>query len=248
MRFLVTRPQADAGEFKAHLEGRGHRVTLAPLLDVSFADADPIDLDEVQALIATSKNGVRALARDPAFLTGRHLPLLAVGPGTASIARSLGFGHVVQGPRSARELVAIIAEAVDVNGGSLLHLAGDKLAYDVAADLQALGFHVLQPVVYNTRPVEALSPQVIREISRGEIDAVILLSPQTAGIWANLVRVHGILPPARRLIHVCLSVAVHKALQPLGEVPVAVAKEPNLDEILAAIDAAAAKWSRDNFE
>jgi len=41
---------------------------------------------------------------------------------------------------------------------------------------------------------------------------------------------------------------VHKALQPLGEVPVAVAKEPNLDEILAAIDAAAAKWSRDNFE
>lgn len=248
MRLVVTRPQADAVELQAHLTARGHQVVLAPLLDISFEDGDPIELDGVQALIATSKNGVRALARHPDFGAARQLPLFVVGPGTGQTARALGFTRVLQGPKAARELLPLIAEAVDVNAGSLLHLAGEVLAVDVAGELGRLGFHVLQPVVYTTRAVQNLPSRLVADLNDGGIDAVILLSPQTARIWAALMARHQLTLPARAVLHLCLSASVAAGLAPLGQVPTAVAKEPNLNEMLAAIDRAAAKWPSGNFE
>lgn len=247
MRLLVTRPKSDAVELQAHLVARGHMVKLAPLLEVAFDEADPIEIDNVQSLIATSKNGLRALARHEDFEAARTLVLYAVGPGTAATARALGFERIVQGPRSASELVQVIAETADVNAGSLLHLAGDKLAFDVAGELQSLGYHVLQPVVYTTRPVGQLEPRAARDLRDGEIDGVILLSPQTSRIWASLVRMQDLSMPARRVLHFCLSDAVRAALAPLGDVPTAVAKEPNLNEMLAVVDRAAANWMKDNL-
>ena len=70
MRLLVTRPEPDALKLRAALEERGHEATVEPLLQVSFDDADPIDLDGVQALIATSRNGLRALKSHPALARG----------------------------------------------------------------------------------------------------------------------------------------------------------------------------------
>jgi uroporphyrinogen-III synthase len=247
MRLVVTRPQADAVELQAHLVARGHQVKIVPLLEISFAGGDPIELDGVQALIATSKNGLRALAHHEEFAVARALPVFVVGPGTAATARALGFMHVVQGPRAARDLLPLIAERVDVNAGSLLHLAGDALAVDVAGELSRLGFHVLQPVVYTTRAVETLPGQFARDFREGEIDGVLLLSPQTARVWSTIVRAQDLVRPARHVLHLCLSKAVAAALEPLGDVPIAVAKEPNLNEMLAAIDAAAANWPSDNF-
>lgn len=247
MRLLVTRPKADAVELQAHLVARGHSVKIAPLLDVDFSGCDPIELDDVQALIATSKNGLRALARDPAFEEARGLVVYAVGPGTAATAKALGFLRIIQGPRNAGELVQVIAETVDVNAGSLLHLAGDKLAHDVAGELSRFGFHVLAPVVYRMLPASALAPSVVADLERDDLDGVILLSPQTASIWTALVRARDLVSSSRSVLHLCLSPAVAAALAPLGRVPVAVAKEPNLDEMLAAIDTAAANWRNDNF-
>jgi uroporphyrinogen-III synthase len=246
MRLLVTRPKADAVELQAHLLARGHEVRLAPLLEVSFSDCDPIELDGVQALIATSKNGVRALAQDAAFDAARGLALFAVGPGTAAAARALGFEAVIQGPRSARELVPMIAEHTDVNAGSLLHLAGDTLAFDIAGELGSLGFHVLAPVVYVTRPATELPKPVLEDLREGNLDGVLLLSPQTARVWVRLVDTHSLSRPARFLPHICLSQAVADALRPLGSVPRVVAAEPNLDEMLAAVERAATNWSKGN--
>ena len=49
-------PRARRAQAQAALEEHGHEATVEPLLSVSFDDADPIDLDGVQALIATSRN------------------------------------------------------------------------------------------------------------------------------------------------------------------------------------------------
>jgi uroporphyrinogen-III synthase len=61
MRLLVTRPEPDALKLGAVLEEMGHEATVEPLLSVSFDDAEPVDLDGAQALIATSRNALRAL-------------------------------------------------------------------------------------------------------------------------------------------------------------------------------------------
>src|SRR6476620_1900409 len=117
MRLLVTRPEPDALKLKAALEERGHQATVEPLLTVSFDDAGAIDLEGVQALIATSRNGLRALKSHPALAEARRLPLFAVGEATAKEARALGFEMVVTGAGTAQELVVHIASAAEPSAG-----------------------------------------------------------------------------------------------------------------------------------
>lgn len=241
MRLLVTRPEEDATALKAQLTARGHEVVVEPLLRVELLAIDAADVAGAQALIATSRNGLRALARSAAMGEARGLPVFAVGPGTSATAKALGFQIVIQGPRSARELVPVIGAVAEVNGGPLVHLAGDKLAFDLAAPLQRLGFHVHQPVVYTTTPVGALSPSAIRAIDGGRIDGVILLSPQTADIYCRLVRRHGLDHANERVIHFCLSAAVAARVADLRPSRLMVADGPNLEEMLALIGSGAAQ-------
>lgn len=233
MRLLVTRPEPDAATLKAHLIAQGHDALVEPMIEIDFEDTDPIDVAGVQAIIATSRNGLRALAVSPAAEAARSLPLYAVGPGTASTARAAGFSNVLQGPATGRDLIAFIASRAEVNGGPLLHLAGDVLAFDFAAELRRLGFTVLQPVVYHARPVERLSGSIAARIGRNEIDGVLLLSPRTAAIFADLVKRHGLLEPARRMTFYCISRATADELAELGPFEIEIARAPNLQELLA---------------
>jgi len=244
MRLLVTRPEPDALRLKAALEAHGHEATVEPLLRVSLDGADPIDLDGVQALIATSRNGLRALKAHPARMQARKLPLFAVGKATAAEARALGFETVVTGAGSARELVQHIVAVADPAAGLVLHLAGDRLAVDLKGELEAHGFRVLQPVVYRLLPATELSEDTVEQLAMGEIEGVILMSPRTAAVYAALMRRQGLAAAARGLTHFCLSAPVARGLEPLGAVPTAVAEAPNLEEVLALIDETHAKSER----
>ena len=241
MRLLVTRPEPDALKLRAALEEHGHEATVEPLLSVSFDDADAIDLDGVQALIATSRNELRALKSPPLRDGARRLPLFAVGRATAAQARALGFEMVVAGAGTAHQLVAQIVSVAEPSAGLLLHLAGDRLATDLKGELELHGFRVLQPVVYRMQAAPALSEDTVEQLAMGEIEGVILMSPQTATIYAALMRKQGLASVARGLVHFCLSEAIAQRLRPLGTLRTEIADAPRLEEVLALIDAAAAK-------
>jgi uroporphyrinogen-III synthase len=91
------------------------------------------------------------------------------------------------------------------------------------------------------QPATALSDDTIEQLALGEIEGVILMSPRTATIYALLMRKHGLAAAARRLIHFCLSEPIAQRLATLGQVPVEIAEAPRLEEVLALIDAAAAR-------
>jgi uroporphyrinogen-III synthase len=241
MRLLVTRPEPDALKLRAVLEEHGHEATVEPLLSVSFDAPDPIDLEGVQALIATSRNAVRALKSHPLRGEARQLPLFAVGKATAAEARALGFELVLTGAGTGHELVAHIVSVSEPSAGLLMHLAGDTLAGDLKGELELHGFRVVQPVVYRMQPAAALSEDTVEQLAMGEIEGVILMSPQTATIYATLMRKQGLASVARGLTHFCLSQAIARRLQPLGAVSTEIAEAPRLEEVLALIDAAAAK-------
>lgn len=242
MRLLVTRPEPDALKLRAALEERGHEATVEPLLQVSFEHGDAIELEGVQAVIATSRNALRALRSHPARGTARKLPLFAVGKATAQEARALGFETVVTGAGTVQELVAHIVSVADPANGLLLHLAGDRLADDLKGELEEQGFRVLQPVVYRTAAVTSFSEDTVEQLATGEIDGVILLSPRTATIYAQLMAKHGLVSVARELVHFCLSEAVAKRLAPLGGLTIEIAEAPRLEEILALIEEAATQF------
>jgi len=241
MRLLITRPEPDALKLQAVLEDRGHEATVEPLLSVSFQDVSRLELDGVQALVATSRNGVRALRSTTLLPRARVLPLFAVGTATATEARALGFGMVVTGAGTARELVTHIVSVVDPAAGLILHLAGDTLAVNLKQELEPHGFRVLEWVVYRMEPATSFSEDVVEQLGMGEIEGVILLSPRTASVYAKLVRTHALASIVRPLFHFCLSPAVARRLEPLGRVAVLTAQEPRLEEVLALIDETAAK-------
>src|SRR5690348_3644654 len=90
-RALVTRPRAEAERLAAALAARGVEAFCEPLLDIRYLDGPPLDLAAIQAVLCTSANGGRALARRCA---ARDVPLLAVGETTAARARAEGFRNV----------------------------------------------------------------------------------------------------------------------------------------------------------
>lgn len=233
MRLLVTRPEPDATALRAHLIAQGHEVLIEPLITIKFDNADPIELDGVQALIATSRNGLRALAASSSLGQAQSLPLFAVGPGTAAAAKALGFQHVIKGPGTGRQLVSFIVERTDVNGGPLLHLSGDVLAYDFAAELSRLGYHVLRPIVYETEPANRFSGSTATRIANGYIEGVLLLSPRTAAIYTRLIKLHDLTASAREMTYFCISEATAAELKEIDPAKVEIAAEPNLQEVLA---------------
>src|SRR5713101_572214 len=90
MRALVTRPREQSETLAAALASRGVEAIIEPLIEVHYCQAT-IPLAGVQAILCTSANGVRALARSS---DERRLPLFAVGDATAARARAEGFAAV----------------------------------------------------------------------------------------------------------------------------------------------------------
>lgn len=235
MHLLVTRSPPDGERQADAVRARGHEVTVEPLLEVQFVDVGRLPLKGVQALIATSRNGLRALARNEALSKATTRPIFVVGPGTAAMAAALGFTDIHEGEGTAKTLGALIARESQPEKGILLHLAGERLAADLKGDLEARDFSVDQPRLYNTRPAHVLSRPLRKIIASGELDGVLLMSPLTARTWADLLISTGLSEAALGIRHYCLSPAVGDGLTGLGAVARDIADIPNEDGLLALV-------------
>jgi uroporphyrinogen-III synthase len=233
MRLAVTRPEEDAGRLAESLRALGHEPVLLPLLEIVFPERPLLDLSGVQALIATSRNGLRALAGDAAAGAARTLPLYAVGEGTAAFAEELGFAAVRKGEGTARDLLPLIVATVKPETGALLWLSGEHITFDLATVLGAMRFQVRREVVYEARPVAAAGRAFERLLAKG-LDGAVLLSPRTAGIFADLLNAAG---PARirGLRCYCYSQAVAKPLEKLAGLRLSIASRPTEAALLALI-------------
>jgi uroporphyrinogen-III synthase len=241
MHLLVTRPEPDSIKLVGLLRKRGHEALAAPLTTFAPLRLDPDALEGVTGLIATSRNALRALVGSDALESARSLTVFAVGTATAEEARRMGFARVVKGPGTAADLVPLIASLVDPAEDILLHLAGEHLAFDLPSELGTVGIRVESRTVYRMDPVAALPASVVRAIATGAIDAVMLMSPRAASIWARLAVRHDLVGALRRVWHLCISDAVAARLAPLGATQVDVARRPTLEEMLALVDRTAAR-------
>ncbi len=239
MRILVTRPEPDARDEVKALAARGHEGVAAPLLVIEQVEDVALYLDGAQALIVTSKNALRALSHRPALDAARELPLFAVGEATARAARELGFIIVIEGPGNGAGLAELISSRADPQRGRLVHLAGETVAFDLKAALEARGLSVSAPVLYRSGPATELPKQALRSISDGTLDGVILLSPRTARTFLALLERYGALTQGKRLVCYCISEAVAEVLAPLG-FRVRVAANKREEDVLALLDSGAA--------
>ncbi len=243
MHLLVTRPESETAAFRAQLEALGHTVTADPLLRIEYLPIATDALEGSGGLIATSRNGLRAIAASPAIDTARRLPLIAVGTGTAQLAADLGFTEVITGPGTGAELVPLIVEKCRDRSAPMTHIRGESVAFDLKTALQERDIPLRELVAYRGASADALAPETRDLLLAGKIDAVILMSPRTAGIFAQLATEAGLREEARRLAFLCLSPAVAAATEPLSPTRVEIAKSPNLEGMLSAVTRVATLWS-----
>jgi uroporphyrinogen-III synthase len=240
MHVLVTRPEPDSIKLIGLLQKRGHTAQAAPLSSFVPLGLDADVLEGVTGLIATSRNALRAIVGSDALQSARGLTVFAVGAATAEEARRMGFARVVKGPGTAAELGPLIASLVDPAEDLLLHLAGARMAHDLASELGQLGIRAETRVVYRMDRASRLPPQVVEAISGGHIDAVLLMSPDAAATWTQLVGAQALSELVRPILHLCLSEGVARRLSKLTGIEVELARRPTLEEMLALVDLAAA--------
>lgn len=233
MRVLVTRPQHDALETAALLKARGHDALIAPLLSVSYRDGPELDLSGVQAILATSANGIRALIRR---VGRRDLPVFAVGPQTAHAARESGFHQVKNADGDAKTLAKSVPGWIAATEGILLHASGSEGDGALAKELSAAGFRVRTENLYDVAAMEELPALARDALSNAGLDAVLLYSPRSARVFCDLVVHAGLEGAASRLIGVCISRAAAVDLAALNMNDVRIAQRPNQLSLLDCLD------------
>lgn len=232
LRLLITRPHPDASPLAERLAALGHRPLIDPLMHVKTCPGPELDLTGVQALAVTSANGVRAFADRT---TNRRIAVFAVGEASAREARSLAFTTVNASTGSVDRLAADIVAALDPGGGAVFHAAGRTLAGDLKGHLEAAGFTVRRETLYETVAATDLAPETVKALKSGDLDAVLLYSPRTGRIFAELLRKAQLNGAATRLTAICLSTAVADTVRDLPWAALEIAGSATEKAVLAIL-------------
>jgi uroporphyrinogen-III synthase len=222
VRLLVTRPEPDGERTAASLRARGHEVTLAPLLRIDAVDFE-LPGGPLSAVVMTSANAARAIARHPRRETLTALRAFTVGRHTAEAARAAGFREVHCADGDKDDLAALLRARRGEHPAPLLYLAGE----DRAGDLATSGVPMLTAVVYRAVKVERFAPPVAAALARGALDGVLHFSRRSAQAYLDCAARAGILERALAPVHFCLSRQVSQPLAAAGAAAIRLAVHPD---------------------
>jgi len=222
MRLLLTRPQHDGERTAARLRARGHDVTLAPLLRIDAVDVE-LPREPLSAVVMTSANAARAIARHPRRETLTALPAFTVGRHTAEAARAAGFREVECADGDTDDLAALLRARFTEHSAPLLYLAGE----DRAGDLATSGVPLATAVVYRAVKVERFAPAVAAALAQGALDGVLHFSRRSAQAYLDCAARARILERALAPLQFCLSRQVAQPLTAAGAAAIRLAPQPN---------------------
>jgi uroporphyrinogen-III synthase len=242
---LVTRPHPDNEATAAALRARGFEVLLAPMLrfePMAFADDGDAHYD---GIIVTSANALRAIDGHRAKMRLLDLPLFAVGEHSADAARDAGFRDVIAGDGGAAALPNLIDKRfTDKRSGKkaaareriLLYLAGADITRDLSADLGERGFSVVTQTTYKMSPISRLPRAACDAFAADRVDAILHYSQRSARAFIAAARADGVEISALALPQCCLSDAVAVVMRDAGAAHVMVARAPDEQSMLDAVD------------
>jgi len=237
MRLLITRPAEDAAPLVKVLKAQGHECVLSPLLSIVAEEAGAKELathkvKDIQALIVTSANGLRAFAKAD---KRRSFKVMAVGDASAQAATSAGFKSVETASGDVETLAALIKGKCDPKKGKFLHIAGSKVAGDLKGLLEKDGFVYERIVLYRADKAERLSLAVEKEIRMDLIDGVLLYSPRTGTSFVELLEKSDLKNHAKNMVAYGLSAAVGSKIKAVTWKDVKIAASPDQDALLACL-------------
>lgn len=232
MRVLVTRALDDANRTASALAQRGHQALVAPLFAVRIFDGPELTLQRVQAILATSGNGIRALARRS---TRRDIPVFCVGSRTAETARTEGFLCVADAAGDATTLAALVRDRLPHEGGVLLRAAGMSASAYLEHELTRAGFEIRTCPLYEVCVATRLPDVAVEALRDRLLDAVLLFSPRSARVFAERVMQADLAAACRHPVACCISKTAAEGLAGLEFGEIRVAARPDEDSIFALL-------------
>ena len=192
----------------------GHAVLLQPMLRVVFFDP-PAALPDPAALIATSRNGVRALLAWPVAAGWKTRPLFVTGEGTARLAVEAGFTDVRSGGADAAALAAFFVSDFARGQGPILYVAARDRTGALAGGLATAGYDIRTVVAYAAETVRRLDRPVATALRTGGIDGILFFSRRTAEAFRDAVEADGLTGTLSGITGYALSERVAVPLRPL---------------------------------
>jgi uroporphyrinogen-III synthase len=230
VRLLVTRPEPDGARTAALLRARGHDVVLAPLLRIEHLDFELPD-QAWSAVVMTSANAARAVARHPRRETIIALEAFTVGRHTAEAARAAGFRTLHSADGDKDDLADFLRARTREHSDPLLYLAGEERA----GDLTMSGMPVVTVVAYRAVKIERFVPAVAAALARGALDGVLHFSARTAQAYLDCAAHERMLERALAPVHFCLSQQVAQPLSAAGAAIIRIAPKPDESAMIELI-------------
>jgi uroporphyrinogen-III synthase len=234
VRLLVTRPHDDGERTAAALRARGHVVILAPLLRIEPVDAE-LGPGPFAAVLTTSANAMRAVARHARIEELRRVPLFTVGRRSAEAAKSAGLTMVRSADGDAHDLIGLVARELTGAAAPLLYLSGEERSVDLAAELARHGLKTRTAVVYRATAAERLPSEAEQAIAAGDLDGVLHYSRRSAETFVRCAAAADLHRRAFALLHFCLSQQVAAPLSNAGAPQLRVAPRPEEDALFELI-------------
>jgi uroporphyrinogen-III synthase len=221
VRLLVTRPEPDGARTAALLRARGHEVMLAPLLRIELLDFEL--LEKCSAVVMTSANAARAVARHPRRDMLSALDAFVVGRHTAEAARAAGFRSVHSADGDKDDLADFLRARMGEHRGPLLYLAGEERAGDLAVG----DVPIVTVVAYRAVKAERFAPAVAAALGQGALDGVLHFSRRTVQAYLDCAARERLHERALTPVHFCLSQQVAQPLSAAGAATVRIALKPD---------------------
>jgi uroporphyrinogen-III synthase len=234
MRLLVTRPQPDADETAARLRALGHTAIVDPLLTITIGPP-PVGVERPAALLVTSRNALRALLGWPDAAGWRDVPVFAVGPESADLARASGFADVRTGDGDARALADLVAHEFEPAAGVILYPAARDRAARIDETLTAMGFSVRRIEAYRASAATHFGVATEVAVRQGALDGVLLYSRRTAAAFLACAAAAGLTPQLTALTFFAISAEAATPLRALPGLAVRVATRPDGESLFALL-------------
>lgn len=231
-KILITRALEDAASLAALLDDKGIETLIDPMLQIDFVSGPQLDVFDVQALLMTSANGVRAFTkRNPE----RQIAVYAVGDATMREATAQGFTRVQSASGDVKGLAALVIERTKPAAGTFLHVAGTEVAGDLGAALTSAGYRYRREVLYQATAALQLSAETRAALEAGHLTGVALYSPRTAIIFCQCLQHARRDRQMTKVTAFCLSPAVADALSEINWQAIKIAEKPTQLSLLEIV-------------
>ena len=212
MNYVITRPFPDGKHNYTELVDLGFKAIYEPVIDIVFFDwpaVAPSYLQDSDAYIFTSQNGIRAFSVAPYHRNFFHKKVFAIGKQTARLARDIGFKNVFVGGGDIEKFIPVFLQ--EKPSGLLSHIgAKEERIYpegSLTEQLRTLGFKAQKYTQYQANPVDKFQHGLWH---KKEEMRIILYSPRSAEIFSHICHTQHFTAEIKDFF--CLSVAVAKKI------------------------------------